>query len=155
MLKIKRGDDMKGGFQTEDKQRQLEKAENYYKECEQLYSDSEFSKDELKFLRSLVNKYFLGFLEDENFGQAQALVNRLTILENKNKRLMEDFHEQMKTLKDMAELEGMNESKVAEKQASLKEDQKNQVEEIKMIKKELFYITENIMKSDKVEKLTE
>lgn len=146
---------MKGGFQTEDKQRQLEKAEKYYQECEQLHSDSEFSKDELKFLRSLVNKYFLGFLEDENFGQAQALVNRLTILENKNKRLIEDLHDQMKTLKDMAELEGLNESKVSEDQASLKASQKSHVEEIKMVKKELFYITENIMKSDKVEKLTE
>jgi hypothetical protein len=132
---------------------ELDGIQSRYRSCELQMAEVECFRNELTFLRNLSDTYFLDFLKSEHQGQIHVLVNRLDIFEAKVLNIMDVINLQMHQLtlaiqnKSNHELIDSNQEKNTLKQSELKDFSK----EIKLLKKEMFYIAERFMKNEELD----
>jgi deoxyribodipyrimidine photolyase-like uncharacterized protein len=131
----------------------LDRIQRRYHNCELQMAEVEYFRDELKFLRNLSDTYFLDFLKSEHQGQIHVLVNRLDIFEAKVLNIMDtislNMHHLILTIQGKAtnKIIDYNQEKNILRQSELKDFS----EEIKLLKKEMFYIAERFMKNEELD----
>lgn len=115
-------------------------------------SDLQFFKDELQFLRSLVDKYFAHFIEHENIEKTKQLADKLIHIEKDRSALEQRVNGHLKQL--AGEIKGTPDSKDYEDaHAKLETDTVDFLKRFREVKKEVFSHTEHIMESEKAKHL--
>lgn len=74
-----------------------------YLVTEHWLSDVDFFKDELEFLRGLVDKHYMSFIEEHNLQRTRDLAALLSDTEKKNSQLHRDLQGHLKQLADLIE----------------------------------------------------
>ncbi|GAA0190920.1 hypothetical protein GCM10009122_52970 [Fulvivirga kasyanovii] len=115
-------------------------------------SDLQFFKDELQFLRSLLDKYFAHFIERENIDKTKQLADKLIHIEKDRGALEQRVSEHLKLL--AGEVKGTSDGKSYEgSHARLETDTIDFLKRFREVKKEVFSHTEHIMESEKAKHL--
>ncbi len=128
--------------------------EELYVITEHWKSDIEFYRDESRFLRNLVSKYFIWLIKDGNIDKVQALSSKLskTIKEKK------EFYN--KIIKHFAHLEELIENPFSHDEMKIRDEHEileNQfsefVKNFKALKREIFKVTEHVIEEEKLKHL--
>lgn len=117
-------------------------------------SDLIFFSDEMRFFRSLVDRYFLALIEKDNIGKTRAIAVRLADLEQDRLQL------EKKIASHLTHLGGLIENAFShDAQSTLDEHQEmeaamtNLVKQFRTLKKDIFQLTEHVMESEKAKHL--
>ena len=117
-------------------------------------NDMSFFDDEIRFLNSLLEKYFLFLLSDEHVNRIQMLSDQLKKTSIVKKIIKDDL------LKHQTHLDGTLKNSIENREdfltlehARIEEELTELTKSFKDIKHEIFKITEEVMKSDKLNTL--
>jgi hypothetical protein len=118
--------------------------------AEHWQSDHSFYKDELRFLTHLITKYFILMSKEEKLSDVQQMLTELSKLELQQKVISTNIK------KNLTDLGLLIENNFNDDQLKFRKDYlhcENElmtfIEAVKKLKKELFTITEQILKSEK------
>ncbi|MBL6448764.1 hypothetical protein JMN32_20800 [Fulvivirga sp. 29W222] len=126
--------------------------ETLYPISEYWKSDLQFFKDELQFLRSLVDKYFSHFIERENMDKTKQLADKLIHIEKDRLALEQRVDDHLKQLSE--ELKSASAEKYYEEtHAKLEVDTIDFLKRFREVKKQVFAHTEHVMESEKAKHL--
>lgn len=126
----------------------------HYVLAEQWKSDCEFYSDELKFLNSLINKYFIYLIDGDKLTKIQDLATRLTRAEQKQEDLIKDIIAFMGGVKtNITEDNQVYFKEINAEHSQLETRLEDFVNLFKDLKVDIFQITEKILEQDKVKKL--
>jgi len=119
---------------------------------EQWQSDLQFYEDELRFMRSLVDKYFIWLIEDHHIDATKAMALQLTRLEKGRQDLDQRVSDHMKNLAALAENPLSRESQVSnDEHGALERAIADFLKEFRVTKKGLFELTEQVIESKKAQ----
>ena len=126
----------------------------YYVMAEHWKSDVEFYGDELQFLNSLINKYFVYLLTDESLKDVQALAVRITDTTKSRDKLLPDIIRYMLSIKrQLTEDEEIHIKEAKATHVKLDEQMNEFVNSFKLLKKDVFSVIEKVLEKEKVKKL--
>lgn len=122
--------------------------------AEHWQADLKFSEDELRFLKELIGKYFISLIEVEHIDHTKQLVDGLLDLEKKRKRLEKDIGEHLHQLTKLVDSQFLQDTQgYKERHSKLDTEMFEFLKDFRRVKKELFHVTEQIMKSEKAKHL--
>ena len=122
--------------------------------AEHWQSDLKFFGDELRFLKELIGKYFISLIEVDHIDHTKQLVDELLDLEKKRKRLEKDIGEHLHQLTKLVESQFLQDTQgYKERHGKLEAGMSEFLKDFRKVKKELFHVTEQIMKSEKAKHL--
>jgi hypothetical protein len=130
----------------------------FYVLAEHWKSDLEFYKDELNFLSSLINKYFLWLIKDQELPKIQLVAARLDKNVKTRAELSKKTINYMSDIKEMMDYSLKQGDKKLDKQLEeqhekLEEDMTLFMKNFRALKKDIFSITEAVMEQEKVKRL--
>lgn len=115
-------------------------------------SDLEFFEDELRFLHTLINKYFLWLIDEENIVKTRKLVKKLVEIETRRNLLFQKTEKHLKHLQGLIENPFSHDAHVVNiEHSALEEKIADFVKEFRSLKHEVFALTEHILESEKVQ----
>ena len=131
------------------------------KEWESLYaltqhwqSDLQFYDDELQFLRSLIDKYFIWLVEDENIENTKVLANKLIRMSEKCTQLESRTREHSKHIASLMENPfPYNKQDFKDEHLYLENSLPQFLKDFRQIKREVFRLTTKIIESEKAKHL--
>lgn len=136
---------------------------NYIKEAswEELYhltqhwqSEMEFYRDEIHFIYKLISKFFNRLLEQDDFRTLQLLIQKISDTEEEFDEVEDNILEHLKHFEALIRNEFTRDEQLFR---SEHEELENRVASLtnyyRLIKKEVFTITEAVLKSDKMKHL--
>lgn len=117
-------------------------------------SDLKFFQDELRFLRTLINKYFVWLIEEENINKTRALARKLTILDDQRNTY------DLMVSKHLHHLHGLIENPFVYDAHTIKQEHEKIeqalsrfVKDFRDVKREAFSVTEHVIESEKAQHL--
>ena len=117
-------------------------------------SDMEFFRDELKFLRNLVDKYFIWMTMEENLPMVQEAARQVLQLSKKREEISLLIQKHMKDLRLLMEGEEDPEGKEFREDHSRLEDEiATFTKEFRKTKKQVFEVSEKVLESEKLQHL--
>lgn len=117
-------------------------------------SDVAFYKDEIRFLDKLLDKYFIWLLKDDNIQLMQKLIDKIKRAETEAKRLDETIHKHIGRLEALIENAfSHDEQQFRNAHVQLENDLVAFIKELRLVKKEVFAITEKVIESEKLQHL--
>ena len=117
-------------------------------------SDLAFYMDELRFLRKLIDKYFVWLMEDESVKSTQDLLNRLTKIHYRAEDIVSSIEKHVKHIvKEMKFPLVKNDSTFRKEHAELENLVTTFLKDFRQLKKEVFELTENVMVEEKIKHL--
>jgi hypothetical protein len=117
-------------------------------------ADLEFYKDELNFLNSLINKYFVFLINDHQLKQIQNLVDQLVQNLNLHTELNRKIDQYMSTLQSIiSEKPKTVDISVVNEHEKLEKDLMTFLASSKILKKKIFSIAEEMLEHKNVKKL--
>lgn len=122
--------------------------ENLYVLTNHWISDLEFYKDELRFLRNLINRYFKWLVQDENIARVEALTERLTRLNIQQREISDRVHKHLSKLRILAEYSPEMNRDFRDSHSSIEEQLATFVKSFRSLKKEVFALTEEVTESE-------
>ncbi len=129
-------------------------SEDLYARTEHWKSDVEFYRDESRFLRTLIDKYFIWLIEDGNILKVQSLSNELTQIIQLKKELYKNITKHLMHLEELIENPfSQNEQKVKNEHLIIEDEFAEFVKKFKLLKREIFAITEHVIEDEKVRHL--
>ena len=125
-----------------------------YIKAEHWKSDCEFYRDELNFLSSLINKYFIFLINGDELSKIQDLAVRITRTKQREEDLVKDIIDFMTGIKtNMTEVNKVYFKEINEAEANLEEQMNDFIHVFKELKSDVFQITEKMLENDKVKRL--
>lgn len=129
--------------------------------CEDLYactehwkSDVEFYRDESHFLRTMIDKYFIWLIKDGNIARIQSLSNKLTQTILLKKEVYKKITKHLMHLEELIENPfSQHEQKVKNEHLIIEDEFAAFVKNFKLLKREIFAITEKVIEDEKVNHL--
>lgn len=117
-------------------------------------NDVEFFKDEIKFMLKLVDKYFVWLLADEDLTEVQAIMKQIRKLEVgcdkiENKIVLHLSHISSVIENSNNKGEIKEEQQFREEHEDLEEELTLYTKDLRVVKKELFKLTEGVMETEK------
>lgn len=134
----------------------LQKAEwsEIYVLAKHWQSDMDFYRDELRFLRNLVDKYFIWLIRDENIAQVQNMTSKLAEASQQHEQLNEKLKEHLKLLEGLiSKSSTINKGEFREKHIELEDHITDFFKTFRSLKKEVFAITEHVVSEEKLKHL--
>lgn len=117
-------------------------------------SDVKFFEDEVRFLNSLINKYFAWLTEDENIKSTKEIARALSALEKKRKETEEKIHHHSQEYGRIIENPfSHDQNEFRNEHAQLEQELNELVKSFRSIKQKTFALTESIIQSEKVKHL--
>jgi len=117
-------------------------------------SDMEFYSDELRFMCNLVDKYFKWLIKDENIGLVQTLTTKLIETDSRQKEIIEKIDMHLSHLDELIENSFLRDSQQFRDEHAILEDRMTAfITAFRKTKKEVFAITEQVMKTGKLQHL--
>lgn len=125
--------------------------EQLYVLSEHWQSDMAFYKDELKFLRNLIDKYFLWLVLEENISKANALTVDIKKAQLEEEWLDQAIIRHMSHIADIVKNEFPKDEKAFRDEHTLLEDKMvDFVQLYRKLKSEVFTVTEYIMETEEL-----
>jgi hypothetical protein len=122
---------------------------------EDRYSDLQFYKDDLKFLYHLIDKYFMGLTQNASLDQMRELVKELSEETTACDALLDKTALHLKHLAALIDAPYKYDSHQSRsKQEKLEDEIDTFVQNFRKNKKEIFSITEKVMKKEIQKRLT-
>ena len=131
----------------------LEKAnwEQLYILCEHWQKEIAFYKDELRFLRRLVSRYFLWLEHEENIAKANALVVDIKKTEQETEWLDQAIQRHMSHISDlMRNAFSRDEAEFREDHTELEDKMAGYLQLFRKLKSEVFAVSEYIMETEEL-----
>lgn len=124
--------------------------QHIYRLTEQWKSDLLFLADELHFAENLLGKYFLSFSKDENENEIHQILNKLKSAEKIQIELTSKINKHLHNIEELIEFSNSHDAQVFRKEhAVLEEELEEFSDKFRLVKSELFEITENMLEEDK------
>lgn len=117
-------------------------------------SDMEFYRDELQFLRGLIDKYFIWLINDENIALIQAISGKLIKSGKQQEEISDKIQkhiQQLQELVDGALSDSTNQFRKAH--AELEDDFTDFVKSFREVKRQVFATTEHVIAEEKLQRL--
>lgn len=128
--------------------------EDLYLLTEHWKSDIEFYRDESRFLRTLVDKYFIWLIEDGNIQMVQLLSNKLSKIITQKKAIYDKLNKHLNHLEELIENPFSHDStKFRNEHSKLEDEFTVFVKNFKVIKKEIFAMTKHVIEDEKLHHL--
>lgn len=143
-------------LRTRPKSDYLHKAsfEDLYILTEHWKSDIEFYRDESRFLRILVDKYFIWLIKDGNIEKVQLLSNKLSKIIEQKKGLYNKLNLHLKHLEELIDNPFSHDENVfRDDHEKLENELTEFIRNFKAIKKEVFSMTEHVIEDEKLHHL--
>lgn len=129
--------------------------------CEDLYLLTEFWKSEIefyriesRFLRMLVDKYFIWLIKDGNIEKVQSLSNKLSKITKHKKELFEKMNLHLKHLEELIENPfSHDETEFRDEHSKLEDEFTEFVKNFKTVKQEIFVSAEHVIEDEKLHHL--
>lgn len=122
---------------------------------EHLYSDLQFYKDDLKFLYHLVDKYFMGLTHNANLDEMRELAKELSDESKCCDELQDKTALHLKHLAELIDAPYKYDShQIRKEHENLDNEIASFVNKFRKNKKEIFAITEKVMKKEIQKRLT-
>ena len=122
--------------------------------AEKWQSELKFFEDELRFLKELIGKFFISLIEVGHIDHTKQLVDDLLDLEKKRKSLEKNIGKHLHQLTKMVESQFLQDTQgYKERHGQLETEMSEFLKNFREAKKELFHVTEEIMKSEKAKHL--
>lgn len=126
----------------------------YYVLSEHWKSDFDFYRDELQFLSSLINKYFIYLLHDKTLSDMQKLAGRLSKTTQERVDITESIIGYMGKIKSIITTDKeLNTNDFQTDHAKLEVRMADFLKSFRVLKKDVFSVTQEILESEKVKKL--
>ncbi|MEQ8477181.1 hypothetical protein [Fulvivirga sp.] len=126
----------------------------YYVLSEHWKSDFDFYRDELQFLSSLINKYFIYLLHDKTLSDMQKLAERLSKTTQERVDITESIIDYMGKIKSfMTTDKELNANDFQTDHAKLEVRMADFLKSFRVLKKDVFSVTQEILENEKVKKL--
>lgn len=117
-------------------------------------SDMAFYIDELRFLKKLIDKYFIWLMKNESIETTQDLLNRLTKIHYRAEDLVSTIDKQLNYIvKEIKYPLVHNDTSFRKQHAELEDLITDFLKDFRPIKQEVFALAENVLVVKKVEKL--
>jgi hypothetical protein len=117
-------------------------------------SDMAFFADELRFIDLLFDKYFNALIDPENIGTTKAVASKLSTLKNDREILSSRLAEHLHHIKElMTTSPPQSAANVREEHASLEEGLTDFIKRFRVVKREIFELTERIARTEKARHL--
>ncbi|MEQ9377646.1 MAG: hypothetical protein RIG68_20840 [Imperialibacter sp.] len=127
-----------------------------YVMAERWQSDLKFDKDELRFLKKLIDKYFLWLIDEKHLETTQQVANRLSHFEKNILATESKVARHMHHLAALIENPSLpNVSACENEHNTLKKALADLQIELRAVKKEIFRLAEHVMDSNKARRLLE
>lgn len=116
--------------------------------------DSRFYEDELRFLRNLVDKYFIWLVREENLNKVQAVAKKLTEADHKHKELSSSIDKHLSYLAGiMKDPSAHNIGSFRSEHAELEDELAGFNKLMREVKRDVFALTEHVMETEKLQHL--
>jgi hypothetical protein len=117
-------------------------------------SDVDFYKDELRFLRELIDKYFIWLIEDNNLYKAQKLVIRLTDTEKELENILKAVVSHVKQIEKFITNEFVySEVFFSDEHTRLENKMTAFMKLFRGLKKDIFAVTKEVIEGEKMNHL--
>jgi hypothetical protein len=117
-------------------------------------SDLAFFKDELRFLRSLINKYFIWLMEEENIEKTRLLAKGITEMETQRNSFDQQVATHLQHLQRLIENPFAYDAHAIKQEHEKLENNISQfVKDFRVLKRETFDLTELVIESEKAQHL--
>jgi len=117
-------------------------------------SDLEFYTDEIRFLKDLINKYFIWLVEGENINEMRKLVNHLIKVEKTQIEIAEITANHLSHLVKLSENAFVyDQQKFREEHAQLEDKFAAFINDFKALKKDIFKTTGKVIVAEKLQRL--
>lgn len=125
--------------------------EQLYILCEHWQKEIAFYKDELRFLRRLISKYFLWLENEENIAKANALIVDIKKTEQETEWIDQAIQRHMSHISDlMQNAFSRDEEEFREDHTELEEKMTNYLQLFRKLKSEVFAVSEFIMETEEL-----
>lgn len=125
-----------------------------YALTEHWQSDVKFFHDELRFLHTLIDKYLLKLIEEDNVSKIAPLTLALTKLEARNGMLQQKLVKHLEHLQALTKNPVANDSRLTnDEHVTLEHELVDFVKDFRFTKGEIFRSTEHVLKSEKAKHL--
>ncbi|MEQ8910329.1 MAG: hypothetical protein RIC95_14110 [Vicingaceae bacterium] len=117
-------------------------------------SDMAFYSDELRFLRKLIDKYFVWLMKAESIKATQDLLNRLTKTQSRAEDIVSTIDKHVKHIaKEIKYPLVHNDKAFRDEHAELEELIAAFVKDFRVLKKKVFDLTEDVLVEEKIKHL--
>ncbi|MCB0430935.1 MAG: hypothetical protein H6585_08085 [Flavobacteriales bacterium] len=121
---------------------------------ERWQSNLDFYKDEIRFLHSLISKYFIWLTHEDNVSKVQQLAAKVSEVDKERGRLSQTVAKHMGHLTLLMEnAYTHDEQTFREEHAKLEDELSAFVKAFRSIKQEVFQVTERVIESEKLNRL--
>jgi len=117
-------------------------------------SDISFFRDELRFLKNLVDKYFIWLINDDNIRETQSVVNDLSAAGKELQKVSIGIEEHLHQLEKLMENSFPHDEQVfRDEHAELEDAMADITQVFRLLKMQVFELTERIMQEEKIRQL--
>ena len=122
--------------------------------AEHWLSDIQFFKDEIRFLHSLISKYFVWLTDDENIQSTKEIARGLSALEKQRESLEHKIRQHIHTYRNLFENPFANDrNQFKQEHAQLESELTELVKGFRPVKQQTFALTEVVIQSENVKHL--
>lgn len=122
--------------------------------AEHWQTDLKFYADESRFLRSLIDKYFMWLIDDKFIDATKKMATKLLKLEKSRSQIEQQVAEHMKHLANLIQNPFPYDAQAyRDEHAGLESSLADFLKEFRIIKREIFLLTEQVIESEKVKHL--
>jgi hypothetical protein len=133
---------------------EIEKLDKLNLIAEHWLSDLHFFEDEIRFLHSLINKYFMWLTEDDNISGTKGVARELALLEKQRITYEGKIQNHIRTYRNWFENPFSHDRDPFQRQhAQLEKNLAGFVKAFRSIKKRAFLLTEAVIQSEKIKHL--
>ena len=124
--------------------------QDLYARTEHWKSDIEFYRDESRFLRTLIDKYFIWLIKDGNIAKVQSLSNELSKTVLLKKEVYNKITKHLMHIEELMENPfSHDENKVKDEHLIIEDEFAEFVKKFKLLKREIFATTEHVIEDEK------
>lgn len=128
--------------------------EELYLLTEHWKSDIEFFEGELRFLRTLVDKYFIWLIKDENIGAVQSIANQLAKADQKTIDITAKINKHLVHIEDLIQNAfSHDDEEFRNEHLELENQFAEFVKSFRKTKSQTFAITEHVIEEEKLKHL--
>ena len=117
-------------------------------------SDMAFFADELRFIDVLFDKYFNALIDPENIGKTKAVASKLSNLKSDREMLSSRISDHLHNMKEFMTNTPQNDLTILrDEHVSLEEALTEFIKNFRVVKREIFEVTERIARTEKARHL--
>ncbi len=128
--------------------------QDLYRQAEVWQSNLDFHRDELRFFKRILNRYFILLISDAKLDEMRKMAADISLKENEISKLTADCKTLFKRIGEFIDLESSHNEALLLEEYTAVENEYNEFEaSVKELKTLVFNITEHMLESEKLKHL--